>query len=54
MVLAFVSESLCQIFIGPSKLLGLPDKLWIIVAGNAMSQFLFAFAFIPTCPEMVE
>merc|ERR1719446_61538 len=54
MVIAFICESLCQILIGPSKLLGLPDLLWIIVVGNAMNQFLFAFAFIPTCPEMVE
>ena len=40
-------------FNGPSLILKMPDKLWLIVLGQALSGIFVAFMIIPVLPEMI-
>lgn len=40
-------------FNGPSLMLEMPDKLWLIVLGQALSGIFVAFMIIPVLPEMI-
>ena len=40
-------------FNGPSRLLDMPDKLWLIILGQALSGIFVAFMIIPVLPEMI-
>ena len=39
---------------GPSYLLGMPNKLWILCIGQALQGAFLGLIFIPIMPEMIE
>ena len=39
---------------GPSQLLGLPNELYLIIVGQALSGIFIAFLSIPALPEMIK
>jgi MFS family permease len=46
--------AVCMFLLGPSKLLGFPDNVWLIVSSQPPMGILQVFVFIPIIPEMIE
>lgn len=44
----------CMLMMGPSEMIGLPNELWIIIAGFPILGIFQVFVFIPIIPEMLE
>ena len=53
MIISCVLLGIATFFNGPSLLLGMPDKLFLIVIGQALSGIFMAFLIIPVLPEMI-
>jgi MFS family permease len=54
MFTAFIIMSIALFLMGPSSLLGLPNKLWIFFVGYAVNGLSTGFVFIPILPEVIE
>ncbi|CDW71415.1 permeases of the major facilitator superfamily [Stylonychia lemnae] len=54
MILAMVIQCITISMIGPSKLLGFPQDLWISVTGLVIGGMTFPFTIIPAYQEMVD
>jgi MFS family permease len=55
--LILISLGMCVIslfLMGPSYYLGLPNLLWIMIAGLALQGASLGFVFIPILPEIIE
>ena len=53
MMIACMLLGIATFFNGPSLILGMPDKLYLIVTGQALSGIAMAFLIIPVLPEMM-
>ena len=53
MIISCVFLGIATFFNGPSLLTGMPDKLFLIVIGQALSGIFMAFLIIPVLPEMI-
>lgn len=53
LVIAAIGLGCGTFFNGPSTLLGLPEKLWPIFVGQALSGIFIALLVIPCLPEMI-
>lgn len=54
MLSAFMIMAVSNFLMGPSKLLFLPQKLWIFFIGYAINGVSQGFIFIPILPEVLE
>ena len=43
-----------SLLVGPSLLLNIPNKIWIIFLGCSLNSFFGAFMFVPVIPKIVE
>jgi MFS family permease len=53
-IICFVVSGVSFMFMGPSTLVGLPDKVWIVLLGLSIIGFIQALVFIPCLPEAIE
>lgn len=51
---AFICVTATTTLFGPSEFLNYPNEFWLIVVGYALSGYTLAFAFVPSCPEMLN
>ena len=51
---AFIMSFIALTLYGPSEVLGLPPKLWIMIVGNAALGFAISFIFVPLLSEIIE
>ena len=54
MTLSFAGCFVSLFLLGPSWLLGLPNSIYVLVAGQALLGGSLAFVFIPILPEMID
>ena len=52
--IALCLQFICELFLGPSKVFGFPDKLYVILIGHVLHGLCDSIAFVPTLPEMIE
>ena len=52
--LSFTGCTISLFIMGPSKLLGFPNDLWIFLLGYAMSGASLGLVFIPILPEVID
>jgi hypothetical protein len=50
----FAISAVGFMFMGPSIIFGLPDKLYLIMIGLPIVGFIQALVFIPSLPEAIE
>lgn len=53
-ILCFLLTSVGIMLMGPSEVLGLPDKKYLIMLGLPLLGFVQALVFIPSLPEAIE
>jgi MFS family permease len=53
-LVSFGGCALAMLLTGPSYLLGMPNKLWILCIGQALQGAFLGLIFIPIMPEMIE
>jgi MFS family permease len=51
---AFIMSFVSLILFGPSQVLGIPQKLWIMILGNALNGFAVSFVFVPLLAEIID
>jgi hypothetical protein len=51
---SFISLSIGLFLMGPSAILGLPNKLWLFLIGLGLTDAAQGFLFIPILPEIIE
>lgn len=52
--ISFVITALSLILVGPSLVLHMPNALWILLIGYALSGIGQGFTFIPLLPEIID
>ena len=53
-LVSFGGCALAMLVTGPSYLLGMPNKLWLLCIGQALQGTFLGLIFIPIMPEMIE
>ena len=53
LIMSSILLGFATFFNGPSSMMGMPDKLWLIILGQALSGIFVAFMIIPVLPEMI-
>lgn len=53
-VICFIISALGFMFMGPSRLVGFPDKPFLLLIGLVIIGFIQALVFIPCLPEAIE
>jgi predicted MFS family arabinose efflux permease len=53
-VICFCFSALAFLLMGPSKLLRMPNKAWLLLVGLFILGFVQALVFIPTLPEAID
>lgn len=54
MFLAFILVTFALFLMGPSQLIGFPDKIWLLYIGTGLIGLASGFVFIPILPEVIE
>lgn len=52
--ISFFACSIAIAIMGPSYYLGMPNQLWILCIGQALSGSALGFVFIPILPEIID
>jgi MFS family permease len=54
MALSYTICILALLLLGPSRILGLPNSVYILIGGQALLGIGMGFVFIPIMPEMID
>jgi MFS family permease len=54
MTVSFTICILALLLLGPSRILGLPNSVYILIGGQALLGIGMGFVFIPIMPEMID
>lgn len=52
--IAFLFNTMALCVLGPSKMLHLPNNLWVLLVGLAFMGFAHAFIIVPLVPEIIH
>lgn len=52
--LAFILATVALLYFGPSKVLGFPDKLYMVLIGVSLLGMSVALIFVPLLSELID